>query len=133
MRFRRDQPEPGSRDEFAEKALQILRDECGLVLHDAEHGPDPTRYQFVRAIVEEDRSFGVEFRFIGALGFGGKFHLHGRHFLLGRDPHLTTDYRCYVSCYPEDATPERQEMIERANERLSALADEYTDAFKGEQ
>jgi len=47
----------------------------------------------------------MEWRFVGALGFGGKVH--------------ATHGRVYVSCYPEDRTPAREAMIERANERLA--------------
>ncbi len=50
----------------------------------------------------------VEFRFIGALGFGGKV--------------WSDRGRLYVTCYPEDETPKRRRMIDRANARLAALA-----------
>lgn len=46
-----------------------------------------------------------EWRFCGALGFGGKF----------RFPRMTVD------CYREDENPERLEMIKRTNERLADL------------
>ena len=46
-----------------------------------------------------------EWRFIGSLGFGGKF----------RFPGLTVDF------YPEDATPERRAAVERTNAKLAAL------------
>jgi hypothetical protein len=52
----------------------------------------------------------IEYRFCGALGFGGK---------LRYDPF---SQRLYVTCYREDETPARLAMIERANERLDALA-----------
>lgn len=48
-----------------------------------------------------------EFRFMGKLGFGGKIWDTG------------TAWR--VSCYPENRTPERDAMIERANARLADL------------
>lgn len=48
-----------------------------------------------------------EWRFCGALGLGGK---------------LTYDRDGYrVTCYQEDLTPERQQMIERANEALGTF------------
>jgi len=49
-----------------------------------------------------------EFRFMGALGFGGKVWV-GRH-----EPP-------YVTCYPEDETASRQAMIEAANVALADL------------
>lgn len=53
-----------------------------------------------------------EYRFQGRLGFGGKVWAHtygGGHFIA-------------VSCYPEDLTSERYEMIDRANVLLSIVA-----------
>ena len=52
-----------------------------------------------------------EWRFQGSLGFGGKLYE-------GRPP--------YVSCYPEDRTPERDRVIARTNEALAALFTETT-------
>jgi hypothetical protein len=49
-----------------------------------------------------------EYRFIGALGFGGKFWLHHRDGI-------------YVTCYPEDETPERREMIAATNDALATV------------
>ncbi len=46
-----------------------------------------------------------EYRFIGSLGFGGKF--------------WRRDWR--VSCYREDETPERVEAIRVANDALAEL------------
>lgn len=49
----------------------------------------------------------TEYRFIGRLGFGGKvWSNHGE---------------VYVSYYPEDETNARNEMVQRANAKLSAL------------
>lgn len=48
-----------------------------------------------------------EWRFGGDLGFGGKF--------------WNCNGRLYVNCYPEDLNPERQKMIDEANEQLSKL------------
>lgn len=52
-----------------------------------------------------------EWRFCGALGFGGKL----------RDRRFTYDGlpRFYVDCYREDETPERRKMIDAANARLA--------------
>lgn len=49
----------------------------------------------------------VEYRFGGALGSGGKVYSQGG--------------RLWVGCYPEDRTPERDAMVERATERLALL------------
>lgn len=46
-----------------------------------------------------------EYRFMGALGFGGKFWCH--------------DWR--VSAYPEDITLERQQVIDETNAALAEL------------
>lgn len=48
-----------------------------------------------------------EFRFMGALGFGGKVWWNNG--------------RLYVTCYPENRTPERERMITAANKRLAEL------------
>jgi hypothetical protein len=48
--------------------------------------------------------FPTEYRFQGHLGFGGKF--------------WRNDERWYVTCYPEDETPKRLEMIEKTNRIL---------------
>lgn len=49
-----------------------------------------------------------EFRFMGHLGFGGKVWADTR--------------RAYVTCYSEDMTKERADMIGGANSALLALA-----------
>lgn len=49
----------------------------------------------------------AEYRFIGDLGFGGKFR--------------NVNDRFYVDCYPEHATPARVKMIDAANVKLTAL------------
>lgn len=49
----------------------------------------------------------IEYRFIGSLGFGGKFWRYdGKH---------------YITCYPEDETPERLKAIECVNTLLACL------------
>lgn len=58
---------------------------------------------FVSHYVSESPS--SEWRFQGALGFGGKF----------RYPRLTVD------CYPEDQTPEIDAIIQKTNESLAAF------------
>jgi len=64
------------------------------------------RVQFVRADLDSERA--GEWRFQGHLGFGGKFRSYP-----GRPP--------YVDCYREDMTPERQAIIDRANQQLAAF------------
>lgn len=52
-----------------------------------------------------------EFRFMGCLGFGGKFYNCNR--------------RWYVGCYPEDETPERLEKINRVNVWLTRFKEPH--------
>lgn len=85
----------------ANAVYDILVRECG-----AAEGNDrswPGRDHFVREFTRDRHT--DEYRFMGALGFGGKFYPD----------------RLRVSCYPEDETPERREMVERANAALRAL------------
>lgn len=88
-------------------AYTILVEECGA--SEAEWD----RPVFVASVEETLASpFGtgyVNYRFCGALGFGGKFRY---------DPH---DDRWFVDCNREDETPERLATIERANARLAGL------------
>lgn len=86
----------------ANAIYDILVRECG-----AAEGRDwsyPSRAHFVFMLTRERPT--DEYRFQGSLGFGGKFY--------------PRDMR--VSCYREDETPEREEMIRRANDALRALA-----------
>lgn len=85
------------------QALRILEQECGYV---ADRRETET---FIVTVTDTTRPCS-EYRFMGALGFGGKFRNDGNH-----------DNVPYVDCYPEDATPERQAMIETANARLRNL------------
>ena len=83
----------------ANAIFDILVQECGAF------GDD--RLGFVYNQTTEPVS---EWRFCGKLGFGGKF--------------WRNNGRMYVSCYPDDETPERMKMIEAANKRLELLANE---------
>lgn len=86
------------------QALQVynvLVQECG-----APDSPDAIN-TFVQVAGNSENS-PMEYRFQGALGFGGKFY----------SPEMR------VTCYREDETPERLAMIERANARLAALSQE---------
>ena len=49
---------------------------------------------------------GIEWRFQGSLGFGGKFY---------------RGYQHYVSCYPEDRSPKTDKVITRLNANIRAL------------
>jgi hypothetical protein len=87
-------PVPGS------AILDVLVEECGWQPTDNDRAM--FRYHYNKADPKP-----LEYRFMGALGFGGKLHLQGQ--------------RLYVSCYRENETPERLAMIERANQRLAEL------------
>lgn len=82
----------------ARAVLKILVEECGHRIIDPRDGDS-----FVRSIV----GGCTEFRFCGALGFGGKFK--------------AWNDQPYVDCYPEHETPARLAMIEAANRRLAEL------------
>jgi len=69
---------------------------------------DDDRYldMFTRYLTDPEQA-PHEFRFRGHFGMGGKF--------------FDNYNRIYVSCYPEDETPERKILIEQINEALTAL------------
>src|ERR1700743_1201522 len=74
-----------------------------LVAHAGCRDVPDDREGFVQALTTDCR----EWRFIGALGFGGKF--------------WRFDGRYAVNCYPEDRTPARDAMIAKCNELLKVL------------
>lgn len=76
------------------------------ILKDAG-APEGGRSQFIIA----QMTACVEYRFGGLLGFGGKFWNY-------RD-------KWYVTCYPEDDTPERTVLINGVNQKLSDLKASY--------
>lgn len=85
------------------RCLAVLCEECRW---------RPGQYDgenFVRYITGVQNNALTEWRFQGALGFGGKFRNNGNH----DTP--------YVDCYGEDETPARLAMIERANRRLAEI------------
>ncbi len=89
--------------EQAIEVRKILEEECGLQ-------PDPQgRDGFIYCISHPERDCR-EYRFMGLLGFGGKFRNNGN---WNNTPH--------VDCYSEHETPERLAMIEAANKRLAKL------------
>lgn len=93
--------------EQAEQVLQILKDVCGYTC-------DPYNGEgFKRAIIAPQPDGGHicnEYRFIGALGFGGKFRNNGNR-----------DNTPYVDCYRESETPARLAMMATANKRLAEM------------
>ncbi|MEP0323249.1 hypothetical protein [Bauldia litoralis] len=92
--------------EQAEAACQILVEECG------HRQTDDGYNDFVETVRTDGgrRHVCNEYRFMGRLGFGGKFRNNGNR---NNTP--------YVDCYREHETPERLAMIERTNERLAVL------------
>ncbi len=98
---------------MANDIWHVLVEECGARRGDVHaHRHDWTEeYSFINYLEGDGGGFGHEFRFMGALGFGGKFYNDGT--------------RWRVGCYREDETPVRAEMIRRANERLAILKQLY--------
>lgn len=64
-------------------------------------------------VMVETRRRVDEYRFVGHLGFGGKFWRNP-----GTRPDGSWGERWYVNCYREDETPERKAAIARTNDRL---------------
>lgn len=90
-----------------DEALAVWR---VLVAHCRKREDDHERYSFITYMTSPDPPH--EYRFGGALGFGGKFWINHRD---------DTRPDWYVTCYQEDETPETLAMIARANERLAVL------------
>jgi hypothetical protein len=87
-------------------AYDILEQECGA----RASGRDEFVEGVTQSLVERrERSWqgGIEYRFMGNLGFGGKFWINNG--------------RVYVNAYRENETPKILASIERANARLEAL------------
>jgi hypothetical protein len=95
-----------------DEVYTILVEECGASDDDERFGGYGARWDFVNSMLNHP---GVtEYRFQGALGFGGKFWP-------GSGDELNPPR---VTCYQEDETPKRREMIDKANERLKELFSE---------
>ncbi|MBA3241620.1 MAG: hypothetical protein H0T60_10390 [Acidobacteria bacterium] len=91
-------------EDQALRIREILEEECGLRPTDRYDG-------FVRSITTTGKlSICHEFRFMGSLGFGGKFRNNGNN---GNVP--------YVDCYQEDLTPLRTAQMANANWRIASL------------
>lgn len=95
--------DPISLEDAADRIVAVLRYECGLVHPDAGNE--------VRAWIVAG-SPGVEYRFGGSLGFGGKLWMKPG--------------ELRVSCYKEDRTSERDATIARANILLALICDALT-------
>lgn len=80
------------------RVYDILRVECGATEY--------WRNDFLTQMADGCR----EYRFQGALGFGGKLWFDGR--------------LAWVGYYSEDRLPERDAMVNSANERIKALVSE---------
>lgn len=95
-------------EQQARAVLRILVEECGHRVFDPRDGDS-----FVHGIMVPPKYNTEpcrEWRFCGALGFGGKFRNNGNN-----------ENTPYVDCYREDETPARLEMIDAANRRLIEL------------
>lgn len=79
---------------LANSIYDILVEECGA-------HPN-SRNEFVTTV-----NGTAEYRFIGNLGFGGKF--------------WNANKRFYVNCHREDETPNALAAIEKTNQRLAEL------------
>lgn len=93
----------GVTKEVAAALYEVLVAECAARADDVD--------SFVLEFTKRDDPYGPtqEWRFQGALGFGGKF----------RYP------RCTVDCYRENETPATLAMIESANQKLAELKARY--------
>ncbi len=91
------------RPDVASAVYTVLIEECGA------HPGDKAAFVWAFRDQHQEPS---EWRFQGHLGFGGKY----------RHPKMVVD------CYPEDCTPERQAMIDKANARLEVIRRDHDDA-----
>lgn len=89
------------KDEFFNRVYDVLVEHCNA------HPDSHSRSSFVFAFTRGRPP--TEYRFMGALGFGGKF----------RFP------RFVVDCYREDTNPKTDAMIAAANVALASLRAEY--------
>lgn len=95
-------------EQQARQVLDILIEHCGFRVADAREGDifcETIRWPNSNTSIDHR-----EYRFIGLLGFGGKFRNNGNR-----------DNVPYVDCYPEHQTPSRLTMIEAANTQLRNL------------
>ena len=100
----------GSERPFYNRIYDVLVEECGA------NDDQSNRTQW-DVFWSDHHRFNTEYRFIGALGFGGKF--------------WRANGRWYVNCYRENETPERLAMIAAADKRLAALKAIYDEDAVG--
>ncbi len=93
--------------EMANRIYDVLVETCGVRDHEGHW----MRQNFVFLQTSDDPP--TEYRFQGALGFGGKFWRLGH-----RD-------KWDVNYYSEDQTPECDKMVEEANKKLAVLREEW--------
>lgn len=86
---------------LAQAIYDILASDCGA--------PEQWRQDFVDNVTDDTHPC-IEYRFQGALGFGGKYRNNGNN-----------DNTPYVDCHPEDLTPARRRMMAHVNRNLAAL------------
>lgn len=97
-------------EQEARQVLKILVEECGFRVLDPRDGEALVRSIIVPQPNDQRDLDCREYRFCGALGFGGKFRNNGNR-----------ENTPYVDCYQEHETPARLAMIEAANKRLAEL------------
>lgn len=89
-------------EEQVREAIRVINEECRARIDDRE------ARSLIHYFTKSGRD-GREWRFQGALGFGGKLRVN-------------SNRECpYVDCYSEDVTAERFAMIEKANARLAQI------------
>jgi hypothetical protein len=69
-------------------------------------GAAETKYHREQFVFSQMSEVQPEYRFMGALGFGGKFRRNSR------------DDTWFVNCYPEDSDSFKRDAIEKTNEAL---------------
>lgn len=92
-----------------------------LVDHAGASTKDNRRAQFIHFLTNDAASIHdtLEFRFMGALGFGGKFWIGRESFLDESDPNWHGEW--WVNQYREDETPETVSMVKATQSSLNAL------------
>lgn len=89
-------------DDAARRVFDILVEQAGA--------SESLWEQFAVYLTGEEEN-GHEFRFRGSLGRGGKLIFQRR----------TFGANLYVTCEPDDETPEREEIMETTNRHLSGI------------
>jgi len=94
-------------EEQAEYIFDLLVKHAGAFEED--------RTSFLYAQIDRENPC-KEFRFCGALGFGGKF--------------WNNNDKLYINCYGEDETPKRNRIIKKVNKLLEAYEKEINESEK---